>query len=168
MRANEQYFQAQKFHDAPDRERIRSARSPMAAKTLGQETILTTVLAAILMVGCFHVGMRLLRMEVYQDDQLVLRTTFDAPDREGPADFWRRAGAEPFASDEQVSRVKADEDNPLRASLPGLVRIRIVHVDRLMTAASLTNLVLLRNTRESPGWCLAPAEVQRAKRAAGL
>jgi hypothetical protein len=130
--------------------------------------ILTTALSAILMAGCTQVGMRLLRMEVYQDDQLVLRTTFDAPDREGPTDFWRRAGAEPFASDEEVARVKIDEDNPLRASLAGPVRIRIVHVDRLMTSASLTNLVLLRNTRESLRWYLAPEEVQRAKRAAGL
>ena len=107
-------------------------------------------------------------MEVYQDDQLVLRTAFDAPDREGPADFWRRAGAEPFASDEEVARVEVDEANPLRASLVGPVRINIVHVDRLMTSASLTNLVLLRNTRESLRWYLAPEEIQRAKRATGL
>jgi hypothetical protein len=130
--------------------------------------ILPAALAAMLIAGCVPAGMRLLRMEVYQDDQLVLRTTFDAPDREGPADFWRRAGAEPFASDEKIARVKADEDNPLRASLIGPVRIRILHVDRIMTSASITNSVLLRKTRESLGWYLAPVEVQRAKRAAGL
>jgi hypothetical protein len=114
------------------------------------------------------VGMRLLRMEIYHNDQLVLRTIFDAPDREGAPDFWRRAGAEPFASEEEVARVKSDEDNPLRASLAGPVRIRILHVDRLMSVASLTNLVLLRNTRDSLKWYLAPEEVQRTKRAAGL
>jgi hypothetical protein len=106
-------------------------------------------------------------MEVYQNDQLVLRTTFDAPDREGPADLWLRAGAEPFASDEQVARVEADEVNRLRARLTGSVRINIMHVDHLMTSASLTNLVLLRSTPASLKWYLAPEEVQRAKRAAG-
>ena len=49
-----------------------------------------------------------------------------------------------------------------------VMRIRIVHVDRLMTSALLTNLVLVRNTPESLEWYLAPQEVQRAKRAAGL
>src|SRR5512139_1047448 len=72
-----------------------------------------TALIAILLAGCHPPGMRLLRLEVYQNDQLVLRTTFDAPDHEGPADFWRRTGTEPFAADEQVARVKADGDNPL-------------------------------------------------------
>jgi hypothetical protein len=43
-----------------------------------------------------------------------------------------------------------------------------MHVDRLMTTATLTNLVLVRNTPESQEWCLAPKEIQRAKRAAGL
>ena len=107
-------------------------------------------------------------MEVYQGDQLVLRTLFAAPDREGPADFWRRAGAEPFASEAQAARVKADEENPLRATLTGPVRIKIIHVDRLMTSASVTNLVLLRSGPESLKWYLAPEEAQRAKRAAGL
>ena len=107
-------------------------------------------------------------MEIFQSDQLVLRTTFDAADREGPADFWRRAGTEPFASEAEVARVNADEGNPLRATLTGPVRITIRHVDRPMTSASLTNLVLLRSASESLKWYLAPEEIQRAKRAAGL
>ncbi len=131
-------------------------------------TTLAAALAVLLIAGCFPVGMRFLHLEVWQNDELVLRTFFDAPDREGPADFWRRAGAEPFASEEQVARVKADADNPLRARLSGSVRIKITHVDRLMTTASLTNLVLLRNAPESQRWYLAPEEVQRAKRTAGL
>ena len=113
-----------------------------------------------------RIGRRLLHMEVYQNDQLVLLTMFDAPDHERAEDFWRRAGLEPFASDPQAARVKADEDNPLRASLTGPVRIRIVHVNRLMTSVSLTNLILLRGSPESPKWYLAPEEIQRARRAA--
>ena len=65
-------------------------------------TIFGTALALILIANCAPAGMRLLRMEIYQSDQLVLRTNFDAPDREGPADFWQRAGFEPFASDEEA------------------------------------------------------------------
>jgi hypothetical protein len=131
-------------------------------------SILIIAMAAILSTGCVPAGMRLLRMEVYQSDVLVLRTTFDAPDREKPADFWRRTGEEPFASDEEVARVKANEDNPLRARLTGPVRIRILHVDRLMTSASLTDLELVRSTPESLRWYLPEKEVQRAKQAAGF
>ncbi len=113
-----------------------------------------------------RLGRRLLQMEVYLEDTLVLRTIFDAPDREGSAYFWRRAGEEPFAS--EVVQVRADELSPLRATLTGPVRIKIMHVHRLMTNASLTNLVLLRSTSEAQKWHLSPGEVQRAKRAAGL
>ena len=112
--------------------------------------------AVMVLAGCARPGMRLLTMEVYQSDQLVLRTTFDAPDREGPADFWRRTGAEPFAS---------DDDDRLRAKLVGAVQIRIQHVDRLMTSASLTNLDLVRNTPDSLRWYLPKKEVQRARQA---
>lgn len=143
--------------------RQRSSALPHRAKT-----ILATLLAGGLLAGCDFPGQRLLHLEVYQTDQLMLRTTFAAPDRERPADFWRRAGAEPFASDEQVARVKPDDGNPLRATLTGLVRIKILHLDRLMTSVSLTNVVLLRSTPASFRWYLAPEEVQRAKRVAGL
>ncbi len=107
-------------------------------------------------------------MEVYRDDQLILRTTFDAPDSEGPADFWRRAGEEPFAFDENVTRVKHDDGDPLRATLSGAMRIRILHVEDVMTRASLNDLTLMRKTPESSMWYLAEEEVQRAKQAAGL
>jgi hypothetical protein len=131
-------------------------------------TMLAITLAGSLIAGCRPLGMRLLHMEVYQNDQLVLRTLFNAPDHEGPSDFWRRTGVEPFASEDKVARVKADEHNPLHATLTGSVRIKIMHLDRLMTSASLTNLLLLRSGTESLNWYLAPEEVQRAKRAAGL
>lgn len=113
-------------------------------------------------------GMRLLHMEVYQKDQLVLRTFFSVRFRASPADIWQRAGAEPFESEAQVARVKADEDNPLRATLTGPVRINITHREQLVTSTSLTNLVLLRSGPESLKWYLAPKEVERTTRAAGL
>jgi hypothetical protein len=127
-----------------------------------------TAMTAILIAGCTHYGQRFLRMEIHQNDQLVLRTTFHASDREGPEDFWRRAGMEPFDSDGEVAQVNADEGSPLRATLAGPVRITIWHVDRQMTSASLINVVLLRSAPETQNWYLAPEEVQRAVRAAGL
>ena len=107
-------------------------------------------------------------MEVYQDDRIVLCTTFDAPDSKGPAHFWQRAGEAPFASDKDVDKVKPNADNPLRATIAGAVRIQILHVERIMTGASLTNLTLIRNTPEDNLWYLPGDEVKRARRAAGL
>lgn len=124
--------------------------------------------ALLLLMGCAFPGQRVLHLEVYQGEQLVLRTMFSAPDREGAADFWRRAGLEPFAVEHEGERVRADEANPLRATISGAVRIRIVHGDRLMTSASLTNLVLQREAAEGRKWHLAPEEVARARRVAGL
>lgn len=131
-------------------------------------TNLIAAFVALLLTSCHSPGSRLLDMEVYQNDQLVLRTMFDAPDYEAPAEFWRRAGMKPFAAQEPFARVKADGDNPLRASLTGVVRIKIIHAKQVMTSASLTNLVLLRSAPGSQEWYLAPDECKRAKRAAGL
>jgi len=130
--------------------------------------LLSISLCTTMIAGCSFPGTRLLSMEVYQNDQLILRTTFDAPDSEGPADFWRRAGVEPFASDENVARVKHDEGNLLRATISGAMRIRILHGETVMTRASLNDLTLVRKTHESSRWYLSEEEVQRAKQAAGL
>ena len=92
--------------------------------------LFTIALAPILPAACVNPGMRLLLMEVYQNEGLVPRTTFDAPDRESPAGLWGRAGAEPFASGNFTPRVKPDTDNPLPATLLGPVPIKMVHVDR--------------------------------------
>lgn len=136
---------------------------------LGRLSALVAVgVAIIVMAGCNQPGRRLLTMEVYEDDQLVLRTKFDVPDSEGPSGFWRRAGEAPFASDEQVARVEADDDNPLRARLTGAVRVRILHVDRVLTSASVTDCELARNSPDSLGWYLPEKEVQRATQAAGF
>ena len=134
----------------------------------GLSVLVAGAMAVIVTVGCTHPGRRLLAMEVYQDDQLVLRTKFDVPDSEGPSGFWRRAGEAPFAADEQVARVKANDDNPLQARLTGSVKIRILHVDRVLTSASVTDCELMRNSPDSLGWYLPEKEVQRAKQAAGF
>ena len=138
----------------------------LIARLRALRMILAIGLAGSWIAGCVPPGARLLHMEVYRTNQLVLRTMFDAPDREGPMDFWRRAGKEPFASESHLVLVKADEENPLRATLTGQVQIKITHVDKVMTSATLTNLVLVRSTPESLKWHLAPAEVERVKQVA--
>ncbi len=129
---------------------------------------LVSAFIAAVIAGCSFPGMKLLRMEVYQGDELVLRTLFDAPDSEGPAYLWQRAGEEPFASEEEVAQVESDADDPLRATITGTVRVRILHVDNVQTSAALTGLTLVRDSSESSKWYLPESEVQRAKQAAGL
>lgn len=127
------------------------------------------LLTVVLMVsGCAFPGSRLLRMEIYQDDRLVLLSTFGAPDYERPEDFWRRAGAEPFSVDETVLKVKADGEHALHAHLSGMVRIKILHDGRRMTDVQLKDLDLTRSAAGSSRWYMTAAEVQRALRAAGL
>ncbi len=132
------------------------------------KAILIVASSATFITGCLPGEMKLLPMEIYQNEQLVLRTPLDAPDREGPADFWRRAGKEPFASESEVARVVTDEDNLLCTTVTGRVQIKTVHADRLMTSAALTNVVLVRSAHDSLKWYLPPEEVQRASLAAGM
>jgi hypothetical protein len=132
---------------------------------------LVFAILALVGAGCssgMPPGMKLLRMEVYQEERLILRTTFDAPDHKEVADFWRRAGERPFASDREFDRVNFTENTPLRAVIQGHVRIRILHVKHVLTSATLENLKLVRETQEDSLWYLPEDEVERVKQAAGL
>jgi hypothetical protein len=104
-------------------------------------------------------------MEVYQNDQLVLRTVFDAPDSESPAKFWRRAGQEPSHSEEEVLRVKPDPGDPLHATLKGAIHIKILHTTNPQTTVSLTDLKLVRRAADTSKWFLPESEADRAIRA---
>lgn len=119
----------------------------------------------LLLAGCSFPGRKVLTMEVYQNDQLVLRTLFDAPDSESPAQWWRRAGQEPSRSEEEVLRVNPDPGDPLRATLKGAIRIQILRTTNLQTTASLTDLELVRRAVETSKWFLPESEVERVVRA---
>ena len=119
----------------------------------------------ILFTACSFPGRKLLKMEVYQNDQLVLRTVFDAPDSEPPAKLWRRAGQEPSHSEEEVLHVQPDPGDPLHATLKGTIHIKILHTTNPQTMASLTDLKLVRRAADTSKWFLPESEVERAARA---
>lgn len=104
-------------------------------------------------------------MEIYQDDQLVLRTTFDAPDSEPPAELWEYASEKPFAVDESLPEISTESPTALEATIEGSVQIKIVHGDQTMTTASFETVRLVRGNSDS-GWHLS-AEVAKAAKESG-
>jgi len=117
---------------------------------------------------CGFPGMRVLEMEVYQNEKLVLKTMFDAPDCRKAPFFWERSGDVPFASSKEINMIKPDKKNLLQATLKGEIIIKIFHVKRLITEAKLEDLTLIRTNEESIKWHLSQEDVERAKKAAGL
>jgi len=130
--------------------------------------ILIGLFAYIITAVSERMGMRRLRMEITQGDQVVLSTKFAVPDREPPREFWQKAATVALDFDPKKAQLTVNGANPLRATLSGPVRIRLIHVSNLMTAASLTDLALQRNRPDSGYWTLAPEEIERARRAAGF
>jgi hypothetical protein len=126
---------------------------------------LTLALMPLLLLPACFPGRKVLTMEVHQNDQLVLRTVFHAPDSESPAKLWRYASQEPSHSEAEVLRVKPDPGDPLHATLKGTIRIRILHTTTLQTTALLTDLELVRRAADTPKWFLPESEVERATRA---
>ncbi|MDA9859061.1 hypothetical protein N9D23_13150 [Rubripirellula sp.] len=118
-----------------------------------------------LLSGCSVPGQRLLNMEIYHDDQLVLRTTFDAPDSEPPAELWKYASEEPFSMDDTLPEISAESPTALEATIEGSVQIKIVHGDQIMTSASFETVRLVRGDPDS-GWSLS-ADVAKAAKQSG-
>ncbi len=143
---------------------VKTMNNTCAFKNMRRTMGLLLVLIAATLAGCSFPGRKVLTMEVHQDDQLVLRTVFDAPDSESPAKLWRRAGQEPSHSEEEVLRVKPDPGDPLHATLKGAIRIKILHTTSPQTTASLTDLKLVRRTANTSRWFLPESEVERATR----
>ena len=127
--------------------------------------VVTAFCLVLSSVGCLPPGQRLLNMEVTHNDQLILRTKFDAPDSHGPLELWSHAGSEPFAADVLIP-LTPEHDNPLIANLHGRVEIKIFHVERLMTSATLDGLQLVRRSADKPRWFLRRADARRARDAA--
>lgn len=127
------------------------------------------VIAAVLVAWQYEQpGMKLLRLEVRQDDRVVLLNTFDAPDSSSLREIWRRAAAAPFSTERSTPQVVAREDQPLHAELSGSVQLTIRHARRVVTQAGLEGLRLSRDATHSTQWYIDPAEVGRVQAAAGL
>lgn len=104
-------------------------------------------------------------MEIYQDDQLVLRTTFDAPDSEPPAELWEYASEEPFTVDDTLPDISTESPTALETTIEGSVQIKIFHGDNVMTSASFETVRLVRENPGS-GWSL-PADIAKAAKRSG-
>lgn len=141
-----------------------SPASPWAMRIAA--AVMTTLM--IMLAGCSFPGMKLLRLEVFQDGKLVLHNTFDAPDTTGPAGLWERTGQEPLSTDEKLAPLTPLGDDPLRARLAGTIKIQILHVKKVESSASLDGLELMRKAPDSLKWHLPEPEINRAKKAAGL
>lgn len=137
-------------------------------------TLTAALLASLLACGCSLLmpGQKLLSLEVYQGDEMVLQTTFDVPDSYSESQIWDASGEEPWSMNGELLPLRPTAINPLEARLEGRVELRIIHGTSLQTSATLEGLTLTRCvTRDSdpaPGWRLPPAEIARAKQAAGL
>ncbi len=122
-------------------------------------------LCSVLLTGCSFPGRRLLNMEVYQDNQLVLKTTFDVPDSEPPSEFWEYASEEPFSVDSTLPELPTGSTAALECTLTGLIEIKILHGDQLMTSAKFESVRLVRKSPDG-GWHL-PAEAAQTARQSG-
>ena len=122
-------------------------------------------LCSVLLTGCSVPGRRLLNMEVYQDNQLVLKTTFDVPDSDPPSEFWQYASEEPFSVDSSLPDLPTDPKAALESTLSGRIEIRLLHGDQLMTSARFESVRLVRNSRNGK-WHL-PAEAAQAAKQSG-
>jgi hypothetical protein len=102
---------------------------------------------------------RLLYATVELDGRIAFRSAYQDDDWNGVAPaarVWTYLGREPLWS---------EATNNVGSDLRGVVAIRIMHADRLIAQASVTNLTL----KSSKGkWFLPTDEMQRTARVAGL
>ena len=136
--------------------------------------LFAALLGSLLACGCgmLHPGMRLLSLEVYQGDQMLLETSFDVPDSYSKSQIWDASGEQPWYMNPDLPPLQPTKKDPLTVRLEGQIKLQIIHGDWLETEAHLEGLTLIRTpTRDSnpqPGWRLPPAEIARAKQAAGF
>lgn len=110
---------------------------------------------------------RLLKVVVEQDGRQVLRTYYDDRGTEDAVTVWGYLAGQPIMV-AKGTVVAADKDQPRQAHLDGKVRIRILHVDRVIAEAQVDSLQLQRRDPRQALWYLPGAEVRRTAKAAGL
>ena len=137
-------------------------------------TPILALLVSLMAYGCSLAmpGQKLLSLEVYQGDELVLQATFDVPDSYSESQIWDASGEEPWSMNRELPPLQPTQEDPSMVRLDGGVELRILHTKNLETSATLDGLTLTRTTTRSsdpePGWRLPPTEISRAKQAAGL
>jgi hypothetical protein len=112
------------------------------------------------LAGCLPLGHKLLTLEIRQDDEVLLSTTFDVGDTSTEAEIWDSAGEVPFST--KVDAIEPSDADPLTAEVEGSVQIRILWTDSVESAVTLEGLRLVRSAPESDDWRLPSAEIRRA------
>lgn len=120
------------------------------------------------MTSCHQPGQKLLKVEITQEGEVVLLTLFDVDDSCTVSEIWDACGERPFATEIAADSLDQGEPRSLETRLTGPVEIRIIHASGIQTSATLTDLTLVRTTLSDNDWRLPPAEIGRAKEAAGL
>ena len=129
-----------------------------------KDLLIALVLAGL--AGCLPMGQKLLTLEVEQESRVLLSTTFDSDDTSSTAELWESAGEVPFST--QVDALQPSKLDPLTAEIVGPVQIRILWTDTEESVVTLDGLQLVRSASGSDDWRMPPAEIARAKTAAGL
>lgn len=113
------------------------------------------------MTSCGHVGQRLLQIEIELDGQLALQGIRGVRDDMPVPRMWDELRDVGFEIDPaMVDSLGAADAQTLE--LEGKVVVRISHVDRELTTASLPSLLLDRIEAEAP-WTLSAGELERLK-----
>ena len=122
---------------------------------------LVTTLAVSLLPGC--AGQRRIQVQVEREGVLTLQSEFGVSDSLDAKAMWASMQGESFAA---VSPIKPEPEDPEKAVLKGKLRMVILHVDKEIAAAKISELRIVR----APGdrWKLAPGEIERTSHAAGL
>ena len=111
---------------------------------------------------------RLLQVHVYDGDQVILHTCYQDYGTEKPAIVWRYLEHKPIMVAKEDTSIEADDDNPLRATLKGTLRVTISHTTKVLAEASVTELSLTREIADDELWFLPADEVERTAAIAGL
>ena len=127
--------------------------------------ILALVAMCGLLASCgLPPGMKLLHLRVYHGGECVLETDFDVRDTSTVSEIWDAAGQKHFNTRTAAESLGANKANPLETKLSGPVEIRISHPASDEISAKLTNLTLLRSSKDSDDWHLSGKGVSRAKK----
>jgi hypothetical protein len=122
------------------------------------------VMLAFLPISCFA-GQRYIEVGVERDGMPLLHAGYGVSDALGVPAIWQSLQRRSFQPAGTIEPLAAD---PQKAVLTGGIRIVIRHVGRELARAQVDELQLIRTPGSIDQWQLAPGEVERTAKLAGL
>jgi hypothetical protein len=104
-------------------------------------------------------------VQIDRDGTRVLQTGYGVDDNLGNSAIWKSLEAKSF---ESFGQIEPEASDAQKAVLKGKIRIVIFHVNNQMAQAQIDELRLIRGSDSGDRWQLAPGEVARTAKAAGL